>query len=165
MQTRTQDVEMARLSPAGQWLVWAARRWVRSFVTGRMLPAEVRERLRADMLSRAWCELSELLCLLVPQNLDPRGFASNDATSLAPSETALLRLLHVDLSLLDAAGVAVPEMPPAIRRAADRNGTRLVDALLAASCTPVCPCSVHALPEHGTHSVTTGNSATGHSLF
>ncbi len=129
MQAPARQLEIDRLSPAGQLLVWAARCWVRSYISGHMLPAEVRERLQANTLCTAWCELSELLCLLVPRNLDPGGFAMNDATSLAPSESALLSLLQIDLPILDAAGFAVPDMPPAILRAADRRAARLVDAV------------------------------------
>ena len=94
-----------------------------------MLPMDVRQRLQADMPSRAWCELSELLCLLVPRHLDPGGFAADGAALLAPSESALLRLLQIDTAILDAAGVDAPTMPPAILREANRNGTRLVDAV------------------------------------
>ena len=129
MPQTTRHLEICKLSPAGQLLVWAARSWVQSFMTGCMLPVDVRQRLQTDMPSRAWCELSELLGLLVPRNLDPGGFAADGAALLEPSESALLKLLRIDTTLLDAAGVAAPGMPPAIRREADRNGARLVDAV------------------------------------
>jgi len=125
----TRQIEIRKLSPVGQLLVWAARSWVQSFTSGHMLPAHVRERLQAGMLNRAWCELSELLRLLVPRNLDPDGFAADGTTTLAPSESALLELLRLDAALLDAAGGAAPDMPPAIRREADRRCTRLIDAV------------------------------------